>query len=84
MTFSKLYKLDKNKSLKNIEIEKLEGRENELARNIILKNFGKIFDYLELFNEGKSFPLPHGPKKRIPDSLAFCEKLGKKLNNYAY
>ncbi|CAJ0846730.1 12374_t:CDS:2 [Entrophospora sp. SA101] len=84
MSFSKLYKLDKNKNLKDVKEESLEGQENELVRNIILKNFHKLFDYLELFNEGKPFSLPHGPKKRIPDSLAFCEKLGKRLYIFEY
>ncbi|CAG8464800.1 7888_t:CDS:2, partial [Cetraspora pellucida] len=57
----------KSKNLKDLKIEELEGRENEL-----------------LFNEGKPFPLPHGPKKRIPDSLAFSEKLGKRLYIFEY
>ncbi|KLL01674.1 MAG: hypothetical protein MRERC_11c028 [Mycoplasmataceae bacterium RC_NB112A] len=74
MDFSKLLILGSKNILEDTEEISLKGKEDKEVRKIILDNFLKLFSHCELFNEGRSFSLPHGFRGiKIPDSLAYCK-----------
>jgi len=72
--FEKLYKLKKGE-LEEIRKLELDGKENKIIREVITKNFSKLFAKLELYNEGKEYVINHGEfKGKKPDALAFCRE----------